>query len=38
METVLRVENLFFGYKKEPFLRNICFEAKKGEMISRAKK
>ena len=34
METVLRVENLFFGYKKEPFLRNICFEAKKGEMIS----
>jgi len=34
MDTVLKVENLFFGYKKEPFLKNICFEAKKGEMIS----
>ncbi len=34
MDTVLKVENLFFGYKKKPFLKNISFEAKKGEMIS----
>ncbi len=34
METILKVENLFFGYKKEPFLKNICFEATRGEMIS----
>ncbi len=34
MSAVLEVRNLFFGYGKEPFLKNICFDVKEGEMIS----
>jgi len=29
-----RVENLYFGYTKKPFLKNICFDVHEGEMIS----
>lgn len=34
MNTVLEVKNLFFGYGKEYFLKNICFDVKEGEMVS----
>ncbi len=34
MTEILKIENLYFGYDRKPFLKNICLEVNEGEMIS----